>query len=260
MSLHNRAHTQNVPYVCWPLPHGKGISLATHLSWLLMSMSPCYRFCIDLAAQGISLQSCLLLMFAVSLSSHVYIFVHDDVQSTPAGNKSLLHYNFTDKFHANLPSNCACGHSKTNPQIASGNARLVSPPVYVRCCQEERNYLLGWYTLQWRHDEPDGVSNHRGLDGLLNCLFRRRSKKTSQYQVTGICWVGGGGIHRWPVDSPRKGPVTRKMFPFDNIIMIIGTVVHGKCNLLDTWYNEADINQIRYLYNEYANDSYLQTC
>ena len=28
------------------------------------------------------------------------------------------------------------------------------------------------------------------------------------------------GIHRSPVDSPHKGPVTRKMFPFDDIIMI----------------------------------------
>ena len=27
------------------------------------------------------------------------------------------------------------------------------------------------------------------------------------------------GIHRWPVDSPHKGPVTRKMFPFDDVIM-----------------------------------------
>ena len=27
------------------------------------------------------------------------------------------------------------------------------------------------------------------------------------------------GIHRWPVNSPHKGPVTRKMFPFDDIIM-----------------------------------------
>ena len=27
------------------------------------------------------------------------------------------------------------------------------------------------------------------------------------------------GIHRWPVASPHKGPVTRKMFPFDDIIM-----------------------------------------
>ena len=28
------------------------------------------------------------------------------------------------------------------------------------------------------------------------------------------------GIHRWPVNSPHKGPVTRKMFPFHDVIMI----------------------------------------
>ena len=27
------------------------------------------------------------------------------------------------------------------------------------------------------------------------------------------------GIHRWPVNSPHKWPVTRKMFPFDDVIM-----------------------------------------
>ena len=27
------------------------------------------------------------------------------------------------------------------------------------------------------------------------------------------------GIHRWPVNSPHKGPVTRKMFPFDDVNM-----------------------------------------
>ena len=29
------------------------------------------------------------------------------------------------------------------------------------------------------------------------------------------------GIHRRPVNSPHKRPVTRKMFPFDDIIMVI---------------------------------------
>ena len=28
------------------------------------------------------------------------------------------------------------------------------------------------------------------------------------------------GIHRWPVNSPHKGSVTRKMFPFDDVIML----------------------------------------
>ena len=29
------------------------------------------------------------------------------------------------------------------------------------------------------------------------------------------------GIHRWPVNSLHKGPVTRKMFPFDDVIMYL---------------------------------------
>ena len=28
------------------------------------------------------------------------------------------------------------------------------------------------------------------------------------------------GIHQWAVNSPHKGPVTRKMFPFDDVVMI----------------------------------------
>ena len=28
------------------------------------------------------------------------------------------------------------------------------------------------------------------------------------------------GIHRWPVNSPHKLPVTRKMFPFEDVIML----------------------------------------
>ena len=29
------------------------------------------------------------------------------------------------------------------------------------------------------------------------------------------------GIHRWPVNFPHKWPVTRKMFPFDDVIMMV---------------------------------------
>ena len=43
-------------------------------------------------------------------------------------------------------------------------------------------------SLQWFHDERDGVSNHRCLDCLLNRLFRRISKKISKLRVTGLCY------------------------------------------------------------------------
>ena len=71
-------------------------------------------------------------------------------------------------------------------------------------------------TLRWRHNGRDSVSNHQPHDCLLNRLFRHRSKKTSKLRVTGLC----AGIHRGPVNSPHKGPVTYKMFPFDDVIMI----------------------------------------
>ena len=43
------------------------------------------------------------------------------------------------------------------------------------------------YTLQWHHNERDGVSNHQPHDCLLNRLFRRRSNRTSKLRVTGLC-------------------------------------------------------------------------
>ena len=69
-------------------------------------------------------------------------------------------------------------------------------------------------SLQWRHNEHDGVSNHQLYDCLLNRLFRRRSKTISKLRVTGLC-VG---------NSPVTGPVMRKMFPlscFKRILSII---------------------------------------
>ena len=59
------------------------------------------------------------------------------------------------------------------------------------------------------------------------------------------------GIHRWPVNSPHKWPVTRKMFPFVDVIMnvaeykafvspIICNQTHY-CILLEEVYNVHDV-------------------
>ena len=42
--------------------------------------------------------------------------------------------------------------------------------------------------LQWRHNGRDGVSNHQPNDCLLNRLFRRRLKYTSQLRAAGF-WI-----------------------------------------------------------------------
>ena len=70
-------------------------------------------------------------------------------------------------------------------------------------------------TLQWRNYKRDDVSNHRCLDCLLDRLFRRRSKKTSKLRVTDIC----EGNPTVTGVFPHKGPLTRKMLRFDDVIM-----------------------------------------
>ena len=34
------------------------------------------------------------------------------------------------------------------------------------------------------------------------------------------------GIHRWPVNSPHKGPVRRKLFPFNDVIIKVMSKIH----------------------------------
>ena len=84
---------------------------------------------------------------------------------------------------------------------------LMFSLLLANCC-----ICLGKLSLQWRYNERNDVSNRQRHDCLLNRLFWDRSKKTSKLRVTGLC-------DRWPVNSQHKGPVTREMLPFDDVIM-----------------------------------------
>ena len=117
-------------------------------------------------------------------------------------------------------------------------------------------WCSGKLSLHWRYNDRGGVSNHQPHGCLLNRLFRRRSKKTSKLRVTGLCAGNSPG----PVNSPHKGPVTRKMFQFDDVIMInrrdqpllfsLWQSMHVTCTWIwDGWTN----NHIHYkMWNESA--------
>ena len=80
---------------------------------------------------------------------------------------------------------------------------------------------------------------------------RKHQSSASRAFVRGINrdrWIAGNSPG--PVNSPHKGPVTRKMFPFDDVIMIvpchaITTVsntkrMHNSCNVL--WFTKCPVN------------------
>ena len=66
--------------------------------------------------------------------------------------------------------------------------------VNLRCIWREVSLLMDIkssnlfaYTLQWRHNGCDSISNHQPHDWLLNLLFRRRSMKASKLRIPGLC-------------------------------------------------------------------------
>ena len=59
-------------------------------------------------------------------------------------------------------------------------------------------------SLQWRHNEPDGVSNHQPHDVYSTVYSRRRSKKISQPRVTGLCEGNSPVTGEFPAQRPRN--------------------------------------------------------
>ena len=70
--------------------------------------------------------------------------------------------------------------------------------------------------LQWRHNKHDGVSNHQPHVFVYSTVYSGADQRKHQSSAS-LAIVRG--IHRWPVNSLHKGPGTRKMFTFDDVIM-----------------------------------------
>ena len=60
------------------------------------------------------------------------------------------------------------------------------------------------------------ASQITSLTIVYSTVYSRAGQRKHQSSASlAFVW----GIHRWPVNSPQKWPVTRKLFPFDDLIM-----------------------------------------
>ena len=91
--------------------------------------------------------------------------------------------------------------------------RSPSPDTMTYSLAVREHGAWGVITLQWRHNEHYGVSNHLIVYPTVHLNADQRKHQISALRA----FVGE--IHRWPVNSPHNGPVARKMFPFDDVIM-----------------------------------------
>ena len=73
-------------------------------------------------------------------------------------------------------------------------------------------------TLQWRHNGRDGVSTHQ-FTIVYSTVYSGTHQREHQSSAS-LAFVRG--IHWSPVNSPHKWTVTGKMFPFHDVIMVVG--------------------------------------
>ena len=79
-------------------------------------------------------------------------------------------------------------------------------------------YLTTTKHNEWKSCEHTTASQITSLTIVYSTVYADADQRKHQ-SSTSLAFVRG--IHRGPVNSPHKWPVTWKMFPFDDVIMII---------------------------------------
>ena len=76
------------------------------------------------------------------------------------------------------------------------------------------------------------VSQITGISIVYSIVWSGADQRKHQSSVS-LVFVGW--IHRWPVNSPHKGPATRKMFPFNDVSM---AMIKLDCLERDLWMKQ----------------------
>ena len=128
-----------------------------------------YRNVIKMIIDIFGLMGALQKLFPVISISSVYSIQHD-----------------TYTVGAVITRFCIMRYFQYNTAVTQALPNYKSELVLMKGLPHTSSYGVS-FTLQWRHNERHGVSNHRRLNCLPNRLFKRRSKKTSMLCITGLC-------------------------------------------------------------------------
>ena len=89
------------------------------------------------------------------------------------------------------------------------------------------------------------ASQITSLTGVYSTVWLGADQRKHQSSAS-LAFVGE--IHRWPVNSPHKGPVTRKMFPFDDVIVLY---IPGNISQVKIRFHQSNFQQSIRLLNSF---------
>ena len=141
------------------------------------------------------------------------------------------------RFTHNGHDHCKTTSPPAIKKLTSCRPANISPALFLTVVQLFNNWRVGMVftdalaltDLQlpwWRGPVGSHHYNDVIMSVMASCITSPTTVYSTVYSGTderkhqsseSLAFVWG--IHRWPVNSPHKGPVTRKMFPFDDVIM-----------------------------------------
>ena len=123
------------------------------------------------------------------------------------------------------------GYMSIYPLICASPPEFNNSYITILSPMELRCYEGLCCSLQWRHNELAGVSNHQPRDCLLNRLFRRRSKKTLKPRVTGLCAGNSPVAGEFPAQRASNAENVSIWWRHDLIIFCMHKTWNAQSNL-----------------------------
>ena len=99
------------------------------------------------------------------------------------------------------------------PDCLSVSVTLPDSRLLIFCGHQSRHNRHPHITMrsQWARLRIKSPASRLFTHAFIPVQIKENIKAPSHWPLR--------GIHRWPMNSPHKGPVTRKMFPFDDVII-----------------------------------------
>ena len=95
--------------------------------------------------------------------------------------------------------------------------------------------------LEWRHNNGAMASQITGVSIAYSTVCSGAHHRKHQAS-TSLAFERG--IHRSPVNSPHKGPATRKIFPFDDVIMPTYLMTRQSVKMVTVWISANPWDQM----------------
>ena len=164
------------------------------------------------------------------MANHLILFyhcIHGHIKETSNSYSSFTRFWFYGVLHLHSVSLQFCSKPSICTQASYSPIFFTVASLALGMNDPVTANLIATVPVHYNDVTMTTMASHiTSLTVVYSTVYSDADKKTSKLRVTGLCVGKSSG----PVNSPHKWPVTRKMFPFDDVIMELVLLGMGNTN------------------------------